>query len=178
MANSLEEIIKKKKERLAQTFRDLPAICGEEMLNFTFENFEKEGWQGETFQEWPKRKNPTKWGKEDDTGRKLLQKTLKLKRSIRISKLRENEVSIVAGGADIPYAKAHNEGFEGKVTQNVGEHTRKTKTGDKINVSAFARTINQKIKKRKYIGTPEESVKLKERLMKICVEEVRKTLKP
>ena len=40
MANSLEEIIKKK-ERLAQTFRDLPAICGEEMLNFTFENFEK-----------------------------------------------------------------------------------------------------------------------------------------
>ena len=52
------------------------------------------------------------------------------------------------------------------------------KTGDKINVSAFTRTINQKIPKRKYIGTPEESVKLKERLMKICVEEVRKTLKP
>lgn len=178
MATSLEELLNKKKTQLAQTFRDLPAICGEEMVNFTLENFEMQGFQGETFQEWKKRENPTKWGKADDPGRKLLQKTLKLKRSVRVSKLRENEVSVTAGGADIPYAKAHNEGFEGKVTQNVGEHTRKTKTGDKINVSAFTRTINQKIPKRKYMGTPQESSRLRGRLMKICVDEVRRTLKP
>ena len=67
MANSLEEIIKKK-ERLAQTFRDLPAICGEEMLNFTFENFEKEGWQGETFREWPKERIPQNGVKKTTPG--------------------------------------------------------------------------------------------------------------
>ncbi|HAT3998570.1 TPA: hypothetical protein I9Y90_000052 [Elizabethkingia anophelis] len=178
MATSLEEIMNKKKAQLAQTFRDLPAICGEEMVDFTLENFEMQGFQGETFQEWPQRKNPTKWGKKDDSKRPLLVKRGKLKASIRIISIKENEVIVGAGGTDVPYAKAHNEGFEGKVTQNVGEHTRKTKTGDKINVSAFTRTINQKIPKRKYIGTPEESSRLKGRLMKICVDKIRKTLKP
>lgn len=178
MAKSLEEILAKKKEQLAQTFRDLPAIVGEEIVTFTLENFEMQGWQGDSYQEWPQRKNPTKWGKKDDPGRALLVKTGKLKRSIRILSIQQNKVSVGVGGSDVPYAKVHNEGFEGTITQNVSEHTRKTKSGENINVSAFTRTINQQIPKRKFIGSPEESTRLKGRIMKICVDKIRKTLKP
>lgn len=112
-------------DRIAQTLRELPPIIGEEAVNFTLDNFERQGWLGNSVEPWQKRKNPTKWGKRDETDRAILVKTAKLKRSIRISKIHEHKVTIQAGGADIPYARVHNEGFKGDVTQKVGEYIRK-----------------------------------------------------
>ncbi|MDV3612393.1 hypothetical protein CMU81_00935 [Elizabethkingia anophelis] len=176
MAKSLEEILVKKKQQLAQAFRDMPAIAGEEIVNHALQNFEDQGYNGDSFEAWQKRKNPTAWGKKDDTSRALLVKSGKGKRSIRISKLQQNEVTVSAGGADVPYMKVHNEGFEGTVKQNVGEHTRKSKDGNKIKVSAFTRTIHQQIPKRKFIGSPEESSQLRNRIKRLCLEEIRKVI--
>ncbi|ODM52204.1 hypothetical protein BFF93_15760 [Elizabethkingia meningoseptica] len=176
MAKSLEEILAKKKERLAQTFRDLPAIVGNEVVNFTLENFEKQGWQGDSFEPWEKRKNPTAWGKKDDTGRALLVKSGKLKRSIRIASIQADKVTIAVGGADVPYARVHNEGFKGTINQQVKEHIRRGKNFKNIKVSAFNRTIQQNIPKRQFIGSEEQSPILKERIKKVCLDEIKKAM--
>ena len=177
MFNNSEEAFRKLHDNLAETFRELPPIIGEEVVNFTIENFESEGWQGDSFEAWPKRKNPNAWGKADDPDRALLVKTAKLKRSIRISRIIDDAVYIHAGGADVPYARAHNEGFSGAVTQNVKEHIRKSKTFKNIKVSAFQRTIQQNIPKRKFIGSAHESSQLRQRLLKVQLEHFRKKFK-
>lgn len=56
MAKSLEEILVKKKQQLAQAFRDMPAIAGEEIVNHALQNFENQGYNGDSFQAWQKRK--------------------------------------------------------------------------------------------------------------------------
>lgn len=172
-----EEVIKQLQSKLANTFRDLPAIIGEEAVNFTQENFDAQGWQGDSFEAWQKRLNPNAWGKKDDPTRAILIKTGKLRRSIRVSKIVEDTVYIQAGGADVPYARAHNEGFSGAVHQNVGEHIRKGKKGQNIKVSAFKRTIQQNIPKRKFIGGDLESSQLRTRLRTAILEELKKIVK-
>ena len=172
-----EEVIKQLQSKLANTFRDLPAIIGEEAVNFTQENFDAQGWQGDSFEAWQKRLNPNAWGKKDDPTRAILIKTGKLRRSIRVSKIVEDTVYIQAGGADVPYARAHNEGFSGAVNQNVGEHIRKGKKGQNIKVSAFKRTIQQNIPKRKFIGGDLESSQLRTRLRTAILEELKKIVK-
>ncbi|MDV3605014.1 hypothetical protein CMU86_17855, partial [Elizabethkingia anophelis] len=102
-------------------------MIGNEVVNFTLENFEKQSWQGDSFEPWEKRKNPTAWGKKDDTGRALLVKSGKLKRSIRIASIQADKVTIAVGGADVPYARVHNEGFKGTINQQVKEHIRRGK---------------------------------------------------
>lgn len=176
MATSLEDFLKTKQNELAQTLRQLPAIIGEEVVNFTLDNFQAEGWQGDSFEAWPQRKNPTAWGKRADTDRALLVKTGKLKRSIRVGKIADDKVTIIAGGADVPYARVHNEGFEGEVTQNVHEHTRKTKNLKNVKVKAFTRRIHQQIPKRKFIGSADESSQLRTKIRNACVEELRKLI--
>ena len=115
---TLEEVLRKKQEQAAEALRELPPIIGNEAVNFSLETFEKQSWPGNATEVWPKRKNPTKWGKADG-GHPLLQKTMKLKRSIRVTRIEDDKVWIGAGGADIPYARAHNEGFKGYVSQKV-----------------------------------------------------------
>lgn len=176
MGSSLEDFLKEKRDKLAQTFRDLPAIIGEEAVNFTLDNFEAQGWQGNSFEAWQKRKNPTAWGKKDDTGRALLVKTSKLKRSIRILSIQADKITITAGGADVPYARVHNEGFTGEVNQNVKEHLRKGKNLQNIKVQAFKRTIHQQIPKRQFIGSAEQSSQLRARIKKACMDELRKII--
>lgn len=174
MAKSIEEKLNQLQEDLAQGLRKLPPLIGEEAVNFSLDNFEKQGFQGENFQGWPKRKNPTKWGKKDETDRALLVKTGKLRRSIRVSKIAEDKVSITAGGADVPYARAHNEGFHGQVQQNVREHYRRTRKLGQVKVKAHQRTINQNIPRRQFIG---ESQILNDRITKLVLEELSKTIK-
>ncbi|MCZ2084148.1 MAG: hypothetical protein LC112_07720 [Flavobacteriales bacterium] len=171
-----EEVMKQLQEKLANTFRDLPAIIGEEAVAFTQENFDAQGWQGDSFEPWQKRLNPNAWGQKDDPTRAILIKTSKLRRSIRVSRIVEDAVYIQAGGADIPYARAHNEGFSGTVNQNVGEHLRKGKKGETIKVSAFKRTIQQNIPKRKFIGGQLESSQLRSRIKNTILQELKKTL--
>lgn len=176
-----EEVIKQLQSKLANTFRDLPAIIGEEAVNFTQENFDAQGWQGDSFEAWQKRLNPNAWGKKDDPTRAILigkGGSGRLKKSIRKKLIHgEAAVYLIAGGADFPYARAHNEGFSGAVNQNVGEHIRKGKKGQNIKVSAFKRTIQQNIPKRKFIGGDLESSQLRTRLRTAILEELKKIVK-
>ncbi|MEE3726173.1 phage virion morphogenesis protein, partial [Riemerella anatipestifer] len=105
-----EELFKNLEQKTAQFMRELPKAIGEEVVHFAQDNFDRQSYNGDA---WQKRKNPTKWGKRDEEGRALLVKTAKLRRSIRIGQVWEDKVRVVAGGADVPYAKAHNEGFSG-----------------------------------------------------------------
>lgn len=154
MAKTASEVFQKIQQRLAQKLRELPPIIGNEAVNHSLDAFQQEGWDGEA---WPKRKNPTKWGKADETDRALLVKTGKLKRSVRISEIGEGSVTIQAGGADVPYARAHNFGYKGTVTQNVNEHNRRTKKFGTARVRAHTRTISQNIPQRRFIGGEADS---------------------
>ncbi|WP_313253158.1 phage virion morphogenesis protein [Empedobacter sp.] len=169
--------LKKIQDGLAQTFRILPPILGEEAVNFSLNSFDQEAWSGESQQVWNKRKNPTKWGKPDETGRALLVKTGQLKRSIRITRITNNVVYIGAGGADTPYARTHNFGFRGKVDQNVRAFTRKMKNGKTQQVKEHQRTIHQNIPKRQYIGGDKDSPYLKARLRRASIVELKKIFK-
>lgn len=171
MARSVEEKLMKIQQNLANTFRELPAIIGEEIVNYSLDAFENEAWDGKG---WEKRKNPTKWGKPDDTERKLLVKTAKLKRSIRIAQIIEDKIIMSVGGADVPYARVHNDGFNGVVSQTVDGHLRRGKKGKIIRIKPFSRTINQHIPQRQFFGN---SPFLKEKIKKIVMQEIFKNLK-
>lgn len=177
MAKKSADQFAKIQERLAGTLRTLPEIIGNEVVNFALNSFDQQAWSGESQQVWKKRKNPTKWGKADETDRALLVKTGKLKRSIRITRIQENRVFVGAGGADIPYAKVHNYGFKGIVNQNVRGYKRRNSNGKTIEIKAHKRTINQNIPQRRFIGGENDSPYLKARLRRIALAELRKIFK-
>lgn len=177
MAKSAAQQFAKIQEKLASTLRTLPAVIGNEAVNFSLQSFEQESWSGNSQQVWKKRKNPTKWGKPDETDRALLVKTGALKRSIRVTRIVNNAVWIGAGGADIPYARAHNYGFKGRVNQNVREHTRTNRKGGRIKVKAFERVINQNIPQRRFIGGTADSPYLYARIRRVQIAEMRKIFK-
>ncbi len=172
-----EDSFAKLQNRLAETLRALPAIVGEEAVNFSLNSFTQNAWSGFSQDVWAKRKNPTKWGKRDETDRALLVKTGKLRRSIRVTRILQDRVFIGAGGPDVPYARVHNEGFRGKITQQVGEHLRRNKKGGKTRVSSFTRTINQNIPQRQFIGGQKDSPYLKARIRRVCIAEIRNAIK-
>ncbi len=177
MAKSAEDFFRKQQAKLAEVLRSLPAIIGEEAVNFSLESFDKQSWSGNTEEVWPRRKDPTKWGKKDDPSRSLLILTGKMRRSIRIGKLQEARVTIQAGGPDTPYTRVHNFGFRGPVEQNVSEHTRRGRNGGTVRVSPFKRTINQNIPQRRFIGGESDSPYLKMRIRRRCIAELKKILK-
>jgi len=124
-----------------------------------------------------KRRSENVWGerrqRDKKGGRGILVDTGVLKRDIQ--KIRVTQDYAIVGTTRIssPRAKAHNEGFNGTVSQNVKAHTRgrykigitkkthlktrtkiqfgKIKTGD-VFVKAFTRRIKQKIPKRQFMG--------------------------
>lgn len=93
-----------------------------------------------------------------------------------MGKIEEDKVTIMAGGDEVTYARVHNEGFEGEVTQNVPEHIRKTKTLKEVKVKAFTRRIHQQIPKRKFIGSADESSQLRSRIRTACLNELKKIM--
>lgn len=178
MARNAEEYFKKTQGRLASTLRELPGIIGKEAMKFSMEAFENEAWSGNHQQPWKKRKNPTKWGKPDETNRKLLKKTGELMRSVRITRQTNDRVWVGAGGTTtVHYAGVHNAGFRGVVNQNVRAFTRKMKNGKTQSVKAHSRTINQNIPKRQFLGTERDSPYLKARIRRACLVELKKIMK-
>lgn len=163
----------------------LPAIAGNEALNFFLDNFRRQAFPGNTMQVWPSRKNPNKWGKVKRPGRALLIDSGRLRRSIRVIKSSNDAVVI---GTDVKYAKAQNEGFKGTVVQNVGAHQRnvfgkvKGSTGRSkrgvvgtVGVNAHTRTIKQNIPARRFMGP---SPYLTQKLKRIIELEISKALRP
>ena len=114
----------------------VPPMLGNDAVNFFLDSFQKQGWTGDSFQPWTKRRN----NKGRNNGRSILIDTGRLKRSIRVTSVSNGSVTI---GTDVPYAKIHNEGFKGTV-----------------NVSAFKR--NKYIKEK--IGSGKLTSKGKERM--------------
>ena len=58
MFKTAEEAFQKVQDHIAQTIKELPPIIGEEAVNFFIDNFDQQGWQGDSFEPWQKRLNP------------------------------------------------------------------------------------------------------------------------
>ena len=136
-----------------EALKDLPKEAGEEARAFFMQSFIKEGFTDNSFIAWPKRK--------DLLSHKLLQLSLALKGSIKVTKANFKEVEITAGEG-LKYGAIHNEG--GTITVKVTEKMRKyfwymyKKTGDdKYKGMALTKkeVFTIKIPKRQFMGESE-----------------------
>lgn len=139
-------------QHFKKAFSSLSPVIGNEVVNFSKDNFRMQGFTDTAFDPW-KARSDNSWGKKNDEGRAILHKSGTLERSIHVISHNEYEV-VVGSSAEVPYAQAHNEGFEGQVTQNVKSFTRKTIKGVST-VKAHTRTIHQHIPKREFLGKSE-----------------------
>lgn len=114
-----------------------PGMMGNMAVNFFIDSFNRQGWQGYTLERWVKRKAK----KDRRPGRAILVDSGRLRRSIRIVRAGIGEVEI---GTDVPYAKAHNEGFRGVVT--VKAHTRNRYSSSKVGTGKFTKKGKERLK--------------------------------
>lgn len=121
-----------------------PGMLGNDAVNFFLDSFKRQGWLGSSFEPWAKRKSNAKRNK----GRSILIDTARLKRSIRITGISAGVVTI---GTDVPYAKAHNEGFKGTV--NVSAFKRNRYTREKLGSGKFTSTGKERMKTVQRIGS-------------------------
>lgn len=163
----LEATIKAIKPQLIDTM-------GDAALEFISDNFQKQGFQGPTFEPWAPRVN------NKDQGRAIL-----IKHAVMIRGFRKDNKT--ADGLDIansvPYTQAHNEGIDKVVS--VQEHgrnklysgklsnvtTRKTATVKGVSVvsTVGAHTRHMKLKQRKMIG---DSPKLENMVLIALAKEI------
>jgi phage gpG-like protein len=160
-----EEGISKLQEKTKAILFRLPMIIGNEAVNFTLDNFRRQGFLGSTFERWNKRKKS--WRKKDDNGRSILISTGRLRRSVRVIQATPDTIVI---GSDVPYAKAHNEGLRLGVIQSVQGFTRK----NGVDVKAHKRRINMKIPRRRFMGN---SPYLNAKLQRVTSAEFNKEIK-
>ena len=97
------------------TLRQLPHKLGAEIVRYSLQRFREQGWDGTP---WQKRNPKAK----RNTGRAILVDRGRLRRSIRIIDTTPTSVTV---GSNVPYAQAHNEGFNGTVS--IKAHTRHIK---------------------------------------------------
>lgn len=181
-------------DRVERAINTIPARAGVLAVNFSKDRFRQQAWVDATTQPWPKRK-VSGWGRRERKGRAILVDTGRLRRSIRVVMVSGTRVVV---GVYVPYAKAHNEGFRGTVTQRVsaysysrygtekrgtGVYSVKTrrenlkavrvKTGE-VKVKAHTRTIHQRIPKRQFIG---QSAVLDRNLQRMMTLELTKAIR-
>lgn len=107
-----------------------PGLLGNHAVNFFLDRFKQQAWLGNTLQPWRARRKGAK-----RPGRAILIDSGRLRRSIRITQITNGIVKI---GTDVPYAKAHNNGFKGIV--NVPAHTRNKYTKERLGTGRFTKT--------------------------------------
>jgi len=171
--------------RLKTFNRRVLPLLGEVVVNFSKERFLHENWLGTKPESWQQRKKASLTRKRDgnekrsttakrENRRSLLIDSGRLKRSIRPLKTSPNSITI---GTDVPYAKTHNEGFKGTISQKVKQHSR-TRNGRKETVKAHTRTVNMRVPKRQFMPTKlNESPQLVKRLQNTVIRELEKVLK-
>lgn len=103
-------------QKAKSVINTFPVLAANEGVNFFQDSFRHQGFAGETQQTWKKRKTDKN---KHDTGRAILVKSGRLKRSIR--RMRADWQAVIVG-TDVAYAQIHNEGFRG--TQTVKEQSR------------------------------------------------------
>lgn len=125
-------------------------------MNFFKQSFKRQGFIDEHYRRWKDRKDKSK----SSRGRKILVKSGRLRRSIRITKKGRNYVEV---GTNVPYAQIHNEGGTVRKEVRVREHTRrsaagstrtarKSRTRKKTTVKAHSRKMNLTQEQRQFIG--------------------------
>jgi phage gpG-like protein len=112
---TLSNIEKKLQEKLQAALATLPTVVVNEAVNWTRQNFRRQGWPGQSFQAW----KPRAANARRNAGRGLLIDSGRLSRSIRVISVGQLQATF---GTDVPYAAAHNNGFTGTV--NVSQHKR------------------------------------------------------
>jgi len=145
--------------------RGLPMVVGNEVVNFSKESFAKQGWLDNSFVPWRKRKLNLK----KNRSRAILVQSARLKRSIRVLRATGNSVVV---GSDAPYARPHNEGFNGVVSVKAykrnkysssrvgsgkmnksGTERMKTVKGISGSINVKAHSKRMRLPRRKYLGT-------------------------
>jgi len=134
--------------RLTEVRNHLPDVLGTVALNFFVDSFRRQGWRD---------KGLTKWKRPEGKVGAVLVKRGHLRNSLRklIATWQRTEV-----GTKLPYAAAHNEGFEGTV--NVKAHTRRKyqrTTGKRKEATSSygvrAHTRKMSLKQRQFLGDSE-----------------------
>ena len=135
-------------DRVSKAIAALPRRAATLAVNFSKQRFRDQNWVDNTTQPWAKRKQG--WVKESRKrqGRAVLVDTGRLRRSIRTVHVDNDSATI---GTDVPYARVHNDGFRGRITQNVRTHTR-TVRKKAVRVKAHERTRRVNIPRRRFIG--------------------------
>ncbi|MBS1740714.1 MAG: phage virion morphogenesis protein [Bacteroidetes bacterium] len=127
----------RQRQALKQMLLTLPLTVGDLAVQFYKARFRAEGWYDASFVKWQARSPNAKRNK----GRAILTSTGRLRRSIRIAKLTQNIVTI---GTDVPYARVHNEGFNGTV--HVKAHTRGLYKKKKAGTGKLTKTGKERMK--------------------------------
>ncbi len=177
-----EQFADKLEAEIKKVIRRLPRKFGTEVVRYSMQRFREQGWDGKPWQ-------PRKAGSKNNKGRAILIKRGRLRRSIRITKIDATSVTI---GSDVPYARIHNEGFDG--WQQIRAHNRavtrrkrttfyREDTGEaehvrikyksKEAVKAFIRRV--RMPKRQFLG---DSPYLRRNLHRIAAAEFKTALKP
>ena len=124
-------------KRMRETVAALPKKVGTLTVNFALDNFKRQGFLGSTLQPWRPRKKVNK----KNRGRNILTLSGRGRRSIRILWASLDEVVV---GSDLPYMKAHNEGFRGTVT--VKAHSRMKMTTERVGTGSFTKKGKERTK--------------------------------
>lgn len=95
--------------KFTRSLGTLPTVLGNEAVNWTKDNFRRQGYPGNGFQVWRARSAKAK----RNSGRAILIDSGRLSRSPRIINTGPLRVEF---GTDVPYAKAHNQGVNTVVT--------------------------------------------------------------
>lgn len=122
--------------RFKQVLLYAPGMLGNDAVNFFLDSFKRQAWLGSRLEPWAKRRNNKR-----RPGRAILVDTGRLRRSIRITKVSQGNVTI---GTDVPYAKAHNEGFRGTV--QVKAHKRNKYTKSRVGTGKLTKTGKERTK--------------------------------
>lgn len=130
--------------------RDVPNIVAETATEYYHERFIEKNWDGKPWPKYnpynnPKRNEPTKGS--------LLLRTTNLRRSVRPSLVRPDLVRISAGSSKVPYARAHNEGFNG--FQQVPGYVNSNFMGKGQSVRIRGHRRYQRLPRRQFIGRSE-----------------------
>lgn len=120
-----------------QVLQYAPGMLGNDAVNFFLDSFHRQAWIGNSVEPWRQRRGNSKRNK----GRAILVQSGRLRRSIRITGISGGIVTI---GTDVPYAKAHNEGFRGIV--NVKAHKRNQYKKEKLGTGKFTKTGKERTK--------------------------------
>ena len=163
---------------MLSTMRKLPRQLGAEIVRYSLQRFREQGWDGTP---WKKR-NPRA---KRNAGRAILVNSGRLRRSIRVLATTPTSVTV---GSNVPYAQAHNDGFNGTVS--VPAHTRHLKyrykytdvatrktrqaTGiNEVKVKSFIRRL--RMPRRQFLG---DSPYMRKGLLRITTAEFTRALKP